>query len=406
MESQSESNHNLRRLVKSLANVERSIGFLARFELQPREKEACLQGLLERGQSPLKVLQIPHPSLPREALAMHRILLDLCENQAVQVNARQKNGLVLDRSRADEAACLDKAAELLWQLELLMSPSAEAMRASAAVHFASPAYDEPADSLSRRWLKECGICSGEKKNDFYWDSAQFVRFLGEITRGLPWPGRIRIAPGLNSKSAVGGDELLVADNIKLDFEDGRRIAIHEIFAHWLVRLSAKDHDEILLQLGCAGSNFWEEGRALSIEEKYACLSTRRKRELALRHQLALACHEGQSAKESLEMACDYGLERGTAAALVLRIYRGGGLGRERIYLPAYLAYCDEIIANPMIDSVFSVGLAEPRFASFLASNSLRMRNIQWAIDKQKAFRDIVTDRLSIAAESSLDASEL
>src|SRR5690606_4276123 len=117
----------------------------------------------------------------------------------------------------------------------------------------------------------------------------------------------------------------------------RRVAVHELYGHVLPRQRASVQRLGLFHVGSAGGNDEQEGLALFYEANHHLLDGARKSELALRHLAALALFEGASFHETVTgLIARHGAQPDVAVSLGLRVYRGGGLGREVAYLPAYL----------------------------------------------------------------------
>jgi hypothetical protein len=121
---------------------------------------------------------------------------------------------------------------------------------------------------------------------------------------------------------------------------------HEVHGHLLPRLRSKA-EGTPFRIGTKGCSQDEEGRALLLEERAGALSTQRRVEVAVRFQLGRAAQIGpeeacRCAKELLAR----GVSSSDVARNLTRALRGGGLGREQIYLPAYLRVTSAFAENP------------------------------------------------------------
>jgi hypothetical protein len=150
------------------------------------------------------------------------------------------------------------------------------------------------------------------------------------------PVRVELAPLLASRAASGDGVVFIQPNLALTHGQGLRICQHEILGHVLPRVLARSQACGLFRVGSAGAGDEEEGRALLIEERSGSLDGERRRELGLRHLAALAVCEGADVTECVRLLLGLGCTLPDAAALYLRVARGGGLCRELAYLPAWL----------------------------------------------------------------------
>jgi hypothetical protein len=90
----------------------------------------------------------------------------------------------------------------------------------------------------------------------------------------------------------------------------------------------------LFAVGTAGGSDDQEGRALLLEEQSGISDTRRRAVLGRRHAAARALRRGADWVETVELLIQLGAELPEAIDLASRVHRGGGLGREIVYLPA------------------------------------------------------------------------
>jgi uncharacterized protein DUF1704 len=159
----------------------------------------------------------------------------------------------------------------------------------------------------------------------------------EIGR-LRLPIRVQVVRELASRAACGDGVIFVRAGEALSVAEARRITAHELLGHALPRLAARAHPLGLLRVGSARSSDDEEGRALHIEAQHGALDATRRRELGLRHLVALDVAAGASAEECVLALGRFGCTLDDAAALYARVARGGGLCRELQYLPAWLRF--------------------------------------------------------------------
>ncbi len=156
------------------------------------------------------------------------------------------------------------------------------------------------------------------------------RAVGE--RRLPF--RVLLSDDLPSAAATGDGVILVKAGARCRALDVRRIVLHEIEGHALPRLAARHERLGLFRIGTAGGSDDEEGRALLLEKRAGCMDAERRAELGRRHLAALSLRRGADYVETARLLLDRGTGLDEALRITSRVHRGGGLGRELVYLTA------------------------------------------------------------------------
>jgi hypothetical protein len=149
------------------------------------------------------------------------------------------------------------------------------------------------------------------------------------------PVRVELRASISTLAAAGDGFVAIRPEARLTATEAERIAAHELLAHVLPRIRARSEENGLFRVGPRSSGDEEEGRALLIEERLGFFDAPRRRELALRHELSRQAREGARFPELVRCARERGVRLERAVDLGLRTLRGGGLGRELVYLPAY-----------------------------------------------------------------------
>lgn len=191
---------------------------------------------------------------------------------------------------------------------------------------------------------------------------QIEQRLAEV--GAPY--RVELRAELSSVAAVGDGVVRLRAGAWLTAEEARRVAAHEVLGHVLPRLRAGRERWPLWAAGSASGVEAEEGRALLLEERLGLMDDARRRQLGLRHLLALATREGATFVELVDVALRLEAPLEQALALALRVQRGGGLAREIVYLPALLTARRVRAEEPQLE----VWLARGRY-SVAAARVLR-----------------------------------
>lgn len=190
-------------------------------------------------------------------------------------------------------------------------------------------------------------------------------------------GRLRLPfavvphPPLAPLAATGDGVILVATGRLVADEDVERTVLHEIEGHARPRARALAAGLGLFRDGTARGIDDQEGRALLLEERAGMLGARRRRQLAARHGAVEAMLDGACFADVASMLVEaHGLDAEDAVLVAERAFRGGGgvrpgLGRERIYLEAFVRVRDHLAEHPEDEAVLEAGQVAVAAASTL-----------------------------------------
>lgn len=256
-------------------------------------------------------------------------------DRAAETLLRIQTGLPSDPISALYAA---RAQELELERQLVTLVGSPALREHATRRFAfpEPAFVSAADALAEQWAT---LCAPTPSNPVLSDDtqsplslySQMCALVGE----LRLPFRVTVSDALTAMAATGEGVIAVARGRLLGSERTRRIVVHEVYGHALPRERSLRLSLGLFQTGSAFGNDVQEGWALSMEIEHGVMDDERRRELGLRHLAAADVAAGADWVESMRALIARGTELGTALELAARAHRAGGLGRERVYLPAW-----------------------------------------------------------------------
>ncbi len=180
------------------------------------------------------------------------------------------------------------------------------------------------------------------------------------------PLRVELRDDMAALAATDVGLVQLARGRWLTREASLRTARHEVLGHALPLHRASRSGSAILCVGTAGGSIEQEGLALSVEHEHEHLVGARLYELALRHVVAAAVHAGASPAEVFALARRHAADEPQAARAALRALRGGGLGREVGYLPAYVRVRDWMRGKPSRRALLGLGRVAVRFAEALA----------------------------------------
>ncbi|MBI4955846.1 MAG: DUF1704 domain-containing protein [Myxococcales bacterium] len=245
------------------------------------------------------------------------------------------------------------------------------------------AFDRRADALADAWLGAAdfsdahGGLSAAPAPDTA-DAAELVRSDDTAHPGSLF-NRLRAAVGAERLAvrvvAVEGLAALAATGPGVVFvERGRwlsrrateRTVVHELRGHVAPRERALAAPLGLFGCGTARGSDDQEGRALALEQAAGWLDAVRRSELALRHRAARHMEEGATFVDTVQRLAGTGAPLAARLRVAARAHRGGGLGRERVYLPAYLRATALLRERPELAPVLGCGRVACEAAEVLA----------------------------------------
>ncbi len=264
-----------------------------------------------------------------------------------------------------------RARELEIEAALSSEAGTSVLGALARARFRSlsPQAAGEATILARKWIAEGheALATADPNDteellasDSTEPGSLFTRMREEVGRlGLPFA--VVVQPSLSALAATGERHILVAAGRMTRKEDVERTVMHEVEAHAIPRTRAAQARLAIFQIGTARGIDDQEGLALVLEERGNYLKPRRKRELAARHLAVEAMDGGASFADALSaLVKEHGLPQGEAVLVAERAFRGGdgtspGLGRERIYLEAFLRVGDHLAKKPTDEGILTSG---------------------------------------------------
>ena len=151
---------------------------------------------------------------------------------------------------------------------------------------------------------------------------------------------------------VSNGQLLVASDAKIP--RGRLDALlqHEVGTHLVTYYNGKAQRLAQLRSGFAGYEELQEGLAVLAEYLVSGMTPNRLRTLAARVLGARALVDGASFVDTFRLLCRYGFQRRAAFQICLRLYRGGGLIKDCIYLRGLNGVLEYLARGEPLDPLF------------------------------------------------------
>lgn len=293
------------------------------------------------------------PRFVYEPLAQSSELREVLLALGADLDARGPLGAIYGaraRELADEAAlCEHAGGPGLW--------------AAARRRYARrDAFDTHADVMAITWLEEPERERGPEpaeiptvRSDDERDPSSLLSRLQQEIGARRLPLRVVVSRNIASLAATGDGFVQVVAERTLSRRDVERTVLHEIDGHVLPRLASTRHRLGIFAIGTARGSDNQEGRALAMERAAGFLNRGRRRELALRHLAARSVEQGADFSTTADLLADRGAPPPDALRITARVHRGGGLGREAVYLPALLRVEAALAADRALDQVLAAG---------------------------------------------------
>lgn len=167
-----------------------------------------------------------------------------------------------------------------------------------------------------------------------------------------FPATIEIRPDINGLQVSKGN-LLIGSKARIPANRANALLQHEIGTHVITYHNGRAQPFHQLYTGLAGYDELQEGLAVLAEYLVGGLSRPRLRTLAARVVAAQNLLDGASFVDTFQLLnTSYGFSRYNTFVITMRVYRGGGLTKDAIYLRGLIALLDYLDGNGTLDSLY------------------------------------------------------
>lgn len=173
------------------------------------------------------------------------------------------------------------------------------------------------------------------------------------SRYAEFPKRVELREDIPPGLMVSHDALLICSHTRLPRRRVAALLNHEVGTHLLTYCNGRAQRLRLLYTGLPGYEALQEGLAVLAEFLVGGLSRPRLRLLAAR---VVACHALTAGATFLEafnlLVDDHGFAARTAFTIVTRVYRGGGLTKDAVYLKGLAEILEYLGAGGRLEPLF------------------------------------------------------
>ncbi len=167
-----------------------------------------------------------------------------------------------------------------------------------------------------------------------------------------------IRDDLYSGLLVTGGDLLLGRETSVGKHRANALLQHEVGTHLVTYYNGAAQPLTLLKVGLAGYDELQEGIAVLSEYLVGGLSTGRLRTLAARVVAVDALIRGETFTQTFQLLWEqHGFDPKSAYTIVLRVYRGGGLTKDAVYLRGLVQVLEYLAAGGELEPLFVGKLA-------------------------------------------------
>jgi hypothetical protein len=282
---------------------------------------------------------------------------------------------LLEAPAADlEGALLaERARELALEAQLAARVGLPGFRHWAGQRFPLPAAHAELRPLALAWAElpraVAAVAPALHFSDDKNDPDSLWSLLSRRLEAKRLSVRLEVTPGLASLAAVADGVVRLRGGARLSRDVAQRIALHEVEGHVVPRSAGRALAGIFAA-GSAGASEDEEGRALLLEERAGLMDVERRAELGLRYLAAESVRQGAEFWETFQLLLERGADSELAVDLCCRVQRGGGLGRELVYLSGYVRVAGSFSSRPELEGVLAGGRVSVAAAGSLLDAAL------------------------------------
>jgi len=195
--------------------------------------------------------------------------------------------------------------------------------------------------------------------EFAKQAREEVAYYREIWDGVD--ATVEVVPGVSSGLMVSKGRLLVPSRSRIPLNRVDALIQHEIGTHLVTYFNGKAQRFKQLRDGFAGYEELQEGIAVLAEYLAGGMTPARLRTLAARVISVDAITNGASFIDVFRLLCRYGFSRQQAFNITIRVFRGGGLVKDCIYLRGLLT---------VLEYLRNGGEFEPLFVGKIAAKHI------------------------------------
>ncbi|WP_319536231.1 flavohemoglobin expression-modulating QEGLA motif protein [uncultured Vibrio sp.] len=168
------------------------------------------------------------------------------------------------------------------------------------------------------------------------DSHSIARFMGRFAQKHDYDCEIQVLDGMLANALVSGLRVKINSAAYITTDELEALAHHEMGVHLLTTLNGRSQPLNVLSLGCPANTNTQEGLAILCEYLSGHFSIKRLRTLALRVLAVESMIKERDFRQTFRLLKEqYHTSDIQAFTITARVYRGGGLTKDYLYLRGF-----------------------------------------------------------------------
>ncbi|MEF1310168.1 flavohemoglobin expression-modulating QEGLA motif protein [Vibrio mytili] len=168
------------------------------------------------------------------------------------------------------------------------------------------------------------------------DSQSIARFMGHFAEKHGYECEIQVLDGMLANALVSGLRVKINSAAHVTTNELEALANHEMGVHLLTTLNGRRQPLNVLSLGCPANTNTQEGLAILCEYLSGHFSIKRLRTLALRVLAVESMIKERDFRQTFRLLKEqYHASDIQAFTITSRVYRGGGLTKDYLYLRGF-----------------------------------------------------------------------
>ncbi|GHF91520.1 flavohemoglobin expression-modulating QEGLA motif protein [Thalassotalea marina] len=198
-------------------------------------------------------------------------------------------------------------------------------------------YGEPANSELKNAHYLLHVTSDLEKTETDTVSIEEIQhFFENFAQANHYPLKLEIVDSMIANALVSGDVVKINRKAKINRQQLKALAHHELGVHLATSLNAKAQPLKILALGSPVNTTSQEGLAMLCEYLAGFMSLDRLRMLALRVVSVDSMIKEKDFRRTFSMLVEeFKLSEEKAFAMCSRVYRGGGFTKDYLYLKGF-----------------------------------------------------------------------
>ncbi|WP_319553672.1 flavohemoglobin expression-modulating QEGLA motif protein [uncultured Vibrio sp.] len=168
------------------------------------------------------------------------------------------------------------------------------------------------------------------------DSHSIAQFMGSFADKHGYECEIQVLDGMLANALVSGLRVKINSAAYITTDELEALAHHEMGVHLLTTLNGRSQPLNVLSLGCPANTNTQEGLAILCEYLSGHFSIKRLRTLALRVLAVESMIKERDFRQTFRLLKEqYHTSDTQAFTVTARVYRGGGLTKDYLYLRGF-----------------------------------------------------------------------